>query len=98
MQPELAIQLGPLALRSPVICGAGEHVNTLDKLKSAVDAGAAAVVAKSANESDAARRQSDAAAWVFVDDERREVAADTSGASMLNRSGLVQVPWEEWVA
>src|SRR4051812_33683022 len=97
MPPELAIKLGPVVLRSPVICGSGEHVNTLDKLKAAVEAGAAAVVAKSANESDAGRAQSDAAAWGFVDDERREVAPDTPGASMLNRSGLVQVPWDDWV-
>jgi dihydroorotate dehydrogenase (NAD+) catalytic subunit len=98
MPPELAIQLGPLALRHPVICGSGEHVASLEQLKAAVDAGAAAVVAKSANESEAGRRQSDAAAWIFVDDERREVDAATPGASILNRSGLVQQPWDEWVA
>src|SRR3954453_9166326 len=98
MPPELAIKLGPVVLRSPIICGSGEHVNTLDKLKAAVDAGAAAVVAKSANESEAGRLQSDAAAWVFVDHDRREVAPGTAGASMLNRSGLVQVQWDDWVA
>src|SRR3954451_16795832 len=98
MPPELAMQLGPIALRHPVICGSGEHVSSLDQLKAAVDAGAAAVVAKSATESEAARRQSDAATRVFIDEDRREVAADTRGASMLNRSGLVQVPWDEWVA
>src|SRR3954454_100181 len=43
-------------------------------------------------------RESGGATWVFIDADRREVAADTRGASMLNRSGLVQVPWEEWVA
>src|SRR5204863_417121 len=62
------------------------------------DAGAAAVVAKSANESEAARRQADATGWVFVSDDRREVEPGTSGASMLNRSGLVQHEWAEWVA
>src|SRR3954453_1885751 len=97
MPPELAMQLGPIALRHPVICGSGEHVSSLDQLKAAVDAGAAAVIAKSANESDAGRRQSDAAAWVFIDEERREVSADTPGASMLNRSGLVQVRWDKWM-
>src|SRR3954451_14709617 len=98
MPPDLGIRLGPLALSHPVICGSGEHVSSLDQLKAAVDAGAAAVVAKSANESEAGRRQSDAATWVFIDEARREVAADTRGASMLNRSGLVQAPWDEWVA
>src|SRR3954454_17660697 len=43
-------------------------------------------------------RESGGATWVFIDADRREVAADTRGASMLNRSGLVQVPWDEWVA
>jgi dihydroorotate dehydrogenase subfamily 1 len=86
--PDLAVTLGPLRLRNPVICGSGEHVATLEGLRAAVDAGAAAVVGKSANESEAARRQADATACVVLDD----------GASLLNRSGLVQQPWEEWLA
>jgi dihydroorotate dehydrogenase (NAD+) catalytic subunit len=98
MQPDLGVQLGPVQLRHPVVCGSGEHVSSLDQLKTAVDAGAAAVVAKSANESEDARRQSDAATWTFVDDARREVEAGTPGASMLNRSGLVQQPWPDWLA
>jgi dihydroorotate dehydrogenase (NAD+) catalytic subunit len=98
MQPDLGVQLGPVRLRHPVVCGSGEHVSSLDQLKAAVDAGAAAVVAKSANESEDARRQSDAATWTFVDDARREVEAGTPGASMLNRSGLVQQPWPDWLA
>src|SRR3954462_11190944 len=98
MPPELAMQLGPIALRHPIVCGSGEHVSSLDQLKAAVDAGAAAVVAKSANEAEDARGQSDAAIWTFVDDARREVEAGTPGASMLNRSGLVQQPWPDWLA
>jgi dihydroorotate dehydrogenase len=87
MQPDLAVELGPIALRNPLICGSGEHVASYDALVAAVDAGAAAVVAKSANEADAARRQSDFASWVFLED----------GVTMLNRSGLVQEPWEDWL-
>jgi dihydroorotate dehydrogenase (NAD+) catalytic subunit len=98
MPPDLTVQLGPVRLRHPIVCGSGEHVSTLEQLKGAVDAGASAVVAKSANESDAARRQWDAIASVFVDDDRREVAAATPGASILNRSGLVPQPWDEWLA
>ena len=96
MQPDLATRLGPLSLRHPVVCGSGEHVSSLEQLRAAVDAGAAAVVAKSANESDAGRRQADATQWVFVDAERREVES-SAAASMLNRSGLVQKPWAEWL-
>src|SRR3954447_21008728 len=94
MPPDLRVSLGPLELRNPLICGSGEHVATLDALVAAVDAGAAAVVAKSANESEAARRQSDYATWVLLDGEWRE---DPGGATMLNRSGLVQEPWDDWL-
>src|SRR3954469_11286882 len=63
MPPDLRVSLGPLELLNPIICGSGEHVATLDALVAAIDAGAAAVVAKSANESEAARRPAAAAAW-----------------------------------
>jgi dihydroorotate dehydrogenase (NAD+) catalytic subunit len=100
MPPDLRIALGPIALRNPLICGSGEHVRTLEDLTAAIDAGAAAVVGKSANESDAGRRQSDAIAWTFLEEDRREVPTATASrsASMLNRSGLVQQPWDEWLA
>jgi dihydroorotate dehydrogenase (NAD+) catalytic subunit len=97
MPPELAVTLGRLRLSNPVICGAGEHLATLDALVAAIDAGAAAVVAKSANETEAGRRQSDAAAWTFIDERRREVPPDAS-ATIFNRSGLVQEPWEDWLS
>jgi dihydroorotate dehydrogenase len=84
--PDLAVQLGSLRLKSPVVCGAGEHVADEESLVAAVDAGAAAVVAKSANESEAARRQWEVREHVVLDD-----------GSVFNRSGLVPVPWEEWL-
>src|SRR6188508_105583 len=84
--PELAVRLGSLRLKSPVICGAGEHVADEAGLRAAIDAGAAAVVAKSANESEDARRQ-----WEV----REQVLLD--GGSVFNRSGLVPVPWDEWL-
>src|SRR3954454_20366327 len=97
MPPDSEVQLGPLRLRHPVICGSGEHVSTGEQLKAAVDAGAAAVVAKSANESDAARRQADATELVFVGEDGAEVDPRTPNASILNRSGLVQQPWDQWL-
>ncbi|HEY1276179.1 MAG TPA: hypothetical protein VGF25_14790 [Thermoleophilaceae bacterium] len=96
MPPDLRAALGPLELRNPLVCGSGEHVATLDDLMAAVDAGAAAVVAKSANETEAGRRQWDAAAWTFIDAERREVEPDAR-ATIFNRSGLVPQPWPEWL-
>lgn len=86
MPPELSVRLGPLELRNPLICGSGEHVASYEGLVAAIDAGAAAVVGKSANESDAARRQFAAATWVFLED-----------GTMLNRSGLVPEDWADWL-
>ena len=84
--PDLAVRLGSLALKTPVVCGAGEHVADEASLLAAVDAGAAAVVAKSANESEDARRQWEVREHVVLDD-----------GSVFNRSGLVPVPWDEWL-
>jgi dihydroorotate dehydrogenase (NAD+) catalytic subunit len=97
--PDLAMRLGSLPLKSPVVCGAGEHVAEESALRAAVDAGAAAVVAKSANESEEARRQWDVREHVLLDGARRVVdrtAAD--GVSIFNRSGLVPLPWDQWLA
>jgi dihydroorotate dehydrogenase (NAD+) catalytic subunit len=96
MPPDLRVALGSLELRNPLICGAGEHVAAYDDIVAAVDAGAAAVVAKSANETEAGRRQWEVAARTFVDDERREVEPSLH-ASIFNRSGLVPTPWAEWI-
>src|SRR5215210_7057218 len=97
--PELAMQLGSLSLKTPVVCGAGEHVADEAGLRAAVDAGAAAVVGKSANESDHARRQWEARRWVVLDGDHEPVddPARAPGGSLLNRSGLVPVPWQEWI-
>jgi dihydroorotate dehydrogenase len=96
--PDLGVELAGLELKNPVICGSGEATASGPALRELVDAGAAAVVAKSANESDAARAQLAAAEYVALDANWRE-ADDPCGAggSLLNRSGLVDVPFEEWV-
>ncbi|HET7171970.1 MAG TPA: hypothetical protein VFI18_10070 [Gaiellales bacterium] len=97
--PDLAVELAGLRLKNPVICGSGEAAASGPALRELVDAGAAAVVAKSANESDAARAQLASAEYVALDPAWREAADPAaSGTSLLNRSGLVDVPFEEWVA
>ena len=45
------IRIGDTLLKNPVICGSGEHVLIEAGLKSSLEAGVAAVVAKSVNES-----------------------------------------------
>jgi dihydroorotate dehydrogenase len=97
--PDLAVRLGELALKSPVVCGAGEHVAGEAALRAAVDAGAAAVVAKSANESEDGRRQWEVREHVLLDSRRQVVERESAAeVSLFNRSGLVPYPWEEWLA
>ena len=96
--PDLGVELAGLELKNPVICGSGEATASVAALRELVDAGAAAVVAKSANESDAARAQLAAAEYIAVDANWREADDPcAAGGSLLNRSGLVDVPFEEWV-
>ena len=98
MPPDLSVRLGPLHLKNPVVCASGEWTITADGIHAAVEAGAAAVVAKSTNESEAAKRQLDSAAYLLLDDEWRPAAEPTRGTSLFNRSGLVPEPFDVWVA
>ncbi len=99
MPRDLSISLGALELKNPVLCGSGEHVATYEAIVAALDAGAAAVVAKSANESEAAQRQLAGAEYALLDGEWRELewGSAASSATLINRSGLVQAPLEEWL-
>ena len=97
--PDLGVRLGSLQLKSPVVCGSGEHVADQSGLRAAVDVGAAAVVAKSANESEEARRQWDVRDHVLLDGARHVVERDSADdVSIFNRSGLVPTPWDEWLS
>lgn len=96
--PDLTTRLAGLRLKNPVICGAGEMTMGSEQLRSAVDAGAGAVVAKSVNESQAARRQLAAAEYVALDSTWREAADPAAaGVTLLNRSGLQPAPFELWL-
>ncbi len=46
---DLAVTVGGLRLKNPVICAAGEHVLTAAGVRAGIAAGAAVVVAKSVN-------------------------------------------------
>jgi dihydroorotate dehydrogenase len=73
---------------------------TREGLFACVDAGAGAVVAKSVNESAAARRQLDIADYAFVsgDGSVRPPGTARPGDGLLNRSGLAQVDLDSWLA
>ncbi|GAA3565458.1 hypothetical protein GCM10022222_56500 [Amycolatopsis ultiminotia] len=90
---------GP-ATANPVWVGSSELTMTPDGLRACIDAGAGAVVAKSVNESAAARRQLDIADYAFVSPggEVRPPGVAQRGDGLLNRSGLAQPTLDEWLA
>lgn len=93
------VELGGLAAANPVWVGSSELTMTLDGITACVDAGAGAVVAKSVNESAAARRQLDIADYAFVAGDRqvRPPGQAYLGDGLLNRSGLAQVDLDDWL-
>jgi dihydroorotate dehydrogenase len=93
------VEVAGIRLKNPLLCGAGEHVMTGEAIAAAIDAGVAAVVAKSANESVAARRQLRSAEYALLDPLWRPLPAGVAppGSSLLNRSGLVDVPFDDWL-
>jgi dihydroorotate dehydrogenase (NAD+) catalytic subunit len=99
MAPDLSVSLGPVQLRHPVVCGSGEHLASEAGLRAAIDAGAAAAVAKSANETPAGRDQWTVRRWTLLSEDWRELPAGTlpRSASLMNRSGLAPTPWDEWL-
>ena len=100
MSADLSVTVGPLQLKNPVMAGSGEATMDRDGITAALNAGAAAVVAKSTNESAAAAKQLASAEYVLLDErwERLPWGPAPRTATLLNRSGLPQVDFGEWVA
>lgn len=96
---DLSVTIAGLELTSPVIAGSGEATQTAAQIRACLAAGAAAVVAKSTNESDAAKAQLRAAEYVLLDDgfRPRPVGPAARGESLFCRSGLLDEPFEQWV-
>ena len=100
MTPDVSVDLGRVRLKNPVICASGEPTLTAEGMRAAIAAGAGAVIAKSTNESQAARDQLEVADYVLLDEEWRPItwtAEAGPGASLLCRSGLVPVPFDDWL-
>jgi dihydroorotate dehydrogenase (NAD+) catalytic subunit len=93
------MEVAGIHLKNPVMAGSGETTMSYEGIAAAIDAGAAAVVAKSTNESEAAKRQLASAEYVLLDDRWQAVDAPAAGRalSLLNRSGLVDQPFEAWL-
>lgn len=101
MDVDLSTTVAGVRLKNPVICASGEPTMTFAGIRAAIDAGAGAVIAKSTNESEAAKRQLDGAEYALLASDWRRLSWDAPappGASVFCRSGLVQLPFEEWLA
>jgi dihydropyrimidine dehydrogenase (NAD+) subunit PreA/dihydroorotate dehydrogenase (NAD+) catalytic subunit len=97
---DLSIELGKIHLKNPLICSSSEITMTREGIRAAIDAGAAAVIAKSVNESPAAAVQLAKADYVLLDDNFHPVpwtSRDRLNASLFCRSGLAQTPINEYL-
>ncbi|HEV7132747.1 MAG TPA: hypothetical protein VGN27_03320 [Gaiellaceae bacterium] len=96
---DLRVTVAGLELKSPVVAGSGEATQTAEQIRACLDAGAAAVVAKSTNESDAAKAQLRGAEYALLDEDfvARALGPARRGDSLFCRSGLVDEPFEQWV-
>jgi len=96
----LKVTIGDVELANPIVCGAGEHLIEPSGVEAAIAAGAGAVVVKSANESEAARRQLAHTDYALLGPgfERLDWTHDRiADASLLNRSGLFPGTLDEWI-
>lgn len=99
--PRLSTQVGSLRLKNPLIAAAGEHLQTASGIRAALAAGAAVVVAKSTNETAAARLQLEQAEYRLLDERWTEqpwTFRPPVPPYILSRSGLVGREVDEWVA
>ena len=97
---DTAVSIGAIRLKSPLICGAGEHLMYAEGVRQALAAGAAVVIPKSANEVEAAKRQLDSTDYALLDSTWRQLPwtfAPPPDASLLCRSGLAQQSFDEWL-
>ena len=97
---DLSVQLGRIRLKNPLICASSEFTMTAAGIRAGIDAGAGAVIAKSVNESPAAARQLSTADYVLLDENWHVIPWDSPArrqASLFCRSGLAQVPLDDWL-
>jgi len=100
MTDRLAGKLGTVALKNPLIAASAEHLIDAEGVRRALAAGAAAVVVKSTNESQAAKDQLQRAEYMVLDDAWRPVpwnAAAPMSATIACRSGLTPQPFDAWL-
>jgi len=97
---DLTVRIGTTTLKNPVVCAAGEHTLTEGGIRSALASGAGLVVAKSFNESEAARRQLGHTDYALRGPDWSARAWGPGGsddANLLCRSGLQPRAFDEWL-
>ncbi|HET7887336.1 MAG TPA: hypothetical protein VFL62_13995, partial [Bradyrhizobium sp.] len=100
MAGDLAVSIGQLRLKNPLIAGAAEHLIEEAGVRAALRAGAAVVVMKSTNEVEAAKAQLQAAEYAVFDEtwQRREWNASAPRAAFIAcRSGLYPGSFDQWL-
>lgn len=98
--PDLAVKIGDISLKNPLVCGSGEHFIELSGIEKALKSGAGAVVIKSTNESDAAKEQLGKTDYALLDSDFNKLKWDFNpprDASLFNRSGLHPLAFDEWL-
>ena len=100
MSADLVTTVAGLELKNPVIAASCEATATADQIRACLDTGAAAVVAKSVNESPAAHANLRAAEYALLDEglRARPLGPARRTDSLFCRSGLLDVELEEWAA
>jgi len=96
----LAVSIGSVKLKNPVIAGSGEATMTEGGIRAALKAGTGAVIAKSTNETDAAKRQLDHTDYMLLDSRWRAIEWTTNppeDAQLFSRSGLLQEKFDVWL-
>jgi dihydroorotate dehydrogenase (NAD+) catalytic subunit len=100
MASRASMSVGRVPLKNPLIAGSAEHLIDAGGVRRAIEAGAGAVVVKSANESMAAKDQLQRAEYVLLDDQWRPLRWDANApptAILACRSGLTPLPFEAWL-
>jgi dihydroorotate dehydrogenase (NAD+) catalytic subunit len=95
---DLSTTVAGLELKNPVIAASCEATATPEQIRACLEAGAAAVVAKSVNESHAAHANLRAAEYVLLDEafRQRPLGPVRRTDSLFCRSGLLEVELEDW--
>jgi dihydroorotate dehydrogenase (NAD+) catalytic subunit len=95
---DLTTTVAGLELKSPVVAASSEATATPEQIRACLEAGAAAVVAKSVNESPAAHANLRAAEYALLDEDlrARPLGPAQRVDSLFCRSGLLEVELGEW--